>query len=138
MELPHREAPLASEQGLDGLLGLELTELSADRVRARLPVRDELRQPLGITHGGVYAAIAESLACRGTDSAVAPAGRAAVGLSNQTNLLRPISQGRILATAVPKHRGRTTWIWEVEFLDDEQRLCALSRVTIAVRDGAPR
>jgi uncharacterized protein (TIGR00369 family) len=48
------------------LIGLELTEVSADIARGRIEVHDEILQPFGVVHGGVYAAIAESLASRGT------------------------------------------------------------------------
>ena len=65
---------------------------------------------------------------------VTPDGKTAMGLSNQTCFLRPISEGRVHATARARHKGRTTWVWDVEFTDDEERLCALSRMTIAVRD----
>ena len=57
----------------------------------------------------------------------------AVGLSNQTSFLRPITVGSIHAVARPRHRGRTTWVWEVELSDDDDRLCVVSRVTVAVR-----
>jgi uncharacterized protein (TIGR00369 family) len=66
---------------------------------------------------------------------VVPAGKTAVGLSNQTSFLRPITEGYITAVATRKHGGRTTWVWEVEMHDDQDRLCALARVTIAVRDA---
>jgi uncharacterized protein (TIGR00369 family) len=56
-----------------------------------------------------------------------------MGLSNDTSFLRPVSEGTIMAEARARHRGRTTWVWEVDFTDSEGRLCALSRVTIAVR-----
>jgi uncharacterized protein (TIGR00369 family) len=61
--------------------------------------------------------------------------RIAMGLSNQTSFLRPITEGTIHAVALAKHRGRTTWVWEVEMSDDAARLCVLSRMTIAVRDA---
>jgi uncharacterized protein (TIGR00369 family) len=82
----------------------------------------------------VFAAIAESLASLGTAFTVMPEGRIAVGLSNQTSFLRPITDGTIHAVATIRHRGRTTWVWEVEMTDDAQRLCVLTRMTIAVRD----
>ena len=52
------------------------------------------------------------------------------------SLLRPITEGVIHALATAKHRGRTTWVWEVEFSDEQRRLCVLSRLTIAVRAAA--
>ncbi|MBV9003459.1 MAG: PaaI family thioesterase [Solirubrobacterales bacterium] len=129
------EFPLALADGFDGLYGLELLEVSGDVAIARVPVRDELKQPGGLVHGGVYASIAEALATWGTALAVLPRGQSAVGLSNQTSFLRPITQGTIHASAISKHRGRTTWVWEVEMSDDEGRLCVLTRMTIAVRDS---
>jgi 1,4-dihydroxy-2-naphthoyl-CoA hydrolase len=128
------QLPFRLDQGFDALYGLEITELSADSVRGLVQVRDELKQPGGLIHGGVYAAMAESLASTGTAAVVMPEGKIAVGLSNQTSFLRPITQGTICGTATAKHRGRTTWVWEVELTDDAGRLCVLTRVTVAVRD----
>jgi uncharacterized protein (TIGR00369 family) len=121
-------------EGFDGLYGLELLELEDGLVRARVQVRDEVKQPAGLVHGGVYSSLAESIASMATYLAVAPEGRTAMGLSNQTSFLRPILEGRIHAEARCRHRGRTTWVWEVDFTDDDGRLCALTRMTIAVRE----
>jgi 1,4-dihydroxy-2-naphthoyl-CoA hydrolase len=119
----------------DTLYGLELIDCSDSLVRGRVGVRSELMQAAGRVHGGVLSAIAESLAAGGTASAVAAEGKVAVGLSQLTTSLHPITGGTIHATAVRRHRGRTTWVWEVEMSDDEQRRCAVARVTIAVRDS---
>ena len=134
MEWPDVELPFKSGQGFEGVLGLEFTELTDEVVRSRVRVREELKQPFGLVHGGIYAAIAESLASWGTAAAVVGEGKIAVGLSNQTSFLRPVTEGHINAVATCRHRGRTTWVWEVELQDDAGRLCALTRVTIAVRD----
>lgn len=129
------EPPYTSEHGFDALIGLEFTEFSDGVVSGRVPVRDELKQLAGLVHGGVYASIAESLASIGTHLAVMADGKVASGLSNQTSFLRPITEGTIHATARARHRGRTTWVWEVEITDDAGRLCVLTRMTVAVRDG---
>ena len=92
--------------GFDALLGLELLECTEELVRAQLPVRDELRQPFGLVHGGVFAAIAETLASVGTAVVVFAEGNAAMGLSNQTSFLRPITDGTIHGRALRRHRGR--------------------------------
>ena len=120
-------------QGFDGLYGLEIHAMTEEEVSARVPVRDDLKQPAGLVHGGVFASIAESITSIGTWAAVQPDGLVAQGLSNQTSFLRPILDGTIHAVARRRHRGRTTWVWEVEISDDQQRLCALVRMTIAVR-----
>ena len=126
-------------RGFDVLYGLELLDWSDSEVRARVPVREELKQPAGLLHGGVYAAVAESLASLATALAVAAEGSTAVGLSNSTSFLRPITEGVVHAHATRLHRGRTTWVWDVRFSDDADRLCAVTRMTIAVRPvaGAP-
>jgi 1,4-dihydroxy-2-naphthoyl-CoA hydrolase len=119
----------------DELLGLVVESASDEEVIARVPVREELKQPFGLVHGGVYASIAESICSGATWMGVQADGRTAQGLSNQTSFLRPILDGTIHARAVRKHRGRTTWVWEVEITDDEGRLCALVRMTIATRES---
>jgi uncharacterized protein (TIGR00369 family) len=122
--------------GFDALYGLEILEVHDDLVVAQVAVRDELRQPFGLVHGGVLASVAETLASLGTAVVVVPEGNAAMGLSNATSFLRPILDGTIHARALRRHRGRTTWVWDVEISDDEGRLCALTRMTIAVRPQA--
>jgi 1,4-dihydroxy-2-naphthoyl-CoA hydrolase len=121
------------ERTFDALYGLEVLEIGAEHARGRVAVRDEVRQPFGLVHGGVYASIAESLTSMATHEAVQADGLTAQGLSNQTSFLRPILEGTVHAEARRRHRGRTTWVWEVDITDDQGRLCALVRMTIAVR-----
>ena len=121
------------ENTFDALYGLEIQAISEEEATAIVPVRDAVKQPMGLVHGGLYASIAESLASMATAMAVAPDGKAAMGLSNATSFLRPITEGTVHATARRLHRGRTTWVWDVEITDDAGRRCALTRMTIAVR-----
>jgi 1,4-dihydroxy-2-naphthoyl-CoA hydrolase len=127
------DAPVEFPVGFDRLIGLEVLSATDEEVRAQVEVRDELLQPAGLVHGGVFASIAESLASMATWAAVHEDGRSAEGLSNQTSFLRPILGGRIHALARRRHRGRSTWVWEVDITDDDGRLCALVRMTVAVR-----
>lgn len=126
--------PFRRSLGFDAFYGLELLELGQDFARAQLLVKDHHKQPFGLVHGGIYASIAEALASYATASVVVPRGQAASGMSNFSSFLRPITDGTVHAMATCKHAGRTTWVWEVEMTDDHRRLCATSRVTIAVRD----
>jgi 1,4-dihydroxy-2-naphthoyl-CoA hydrolase len=125
--------PFLATEGFDALVGLTITELSDGLARGEVPVRSDLLQPYGLVHGGVFAAIAESLASLATAVAVAADGQQAMGQANQTNFLRPITAGTIHGTARARHRGRTSWVWDVEITDDEGRPCALTRMTVAVR-----
>ena len=114
-------------------LGFELLELGEEVARGRFEVADAVRQPFGIVHGGAYAAMGETLASAATYTAVLDKGEMAMGQSNHTSFLRPVSKGFVNAEARVRHRGRTSWVWEIDFTDDEGRLCALTRVTMAVR-----
>jgi 1,4-dihydroxy-2-naphthoyl-CoA hydrolase len=118
---------------LDDVLGFELFEASAERCRGRVAAEQRVQQIFGLVHGGTYAALAESMASFATGLAVVGDGNVALGMSNNTTFLRPVTTGHVHAEGTPRHRGRTTWIWDVEFSDDDGRACALSRVTIAVR-----
>src|SRR3954462_6212698 len=107
--------------------------MGEERARGQVPVRDAVKQPMGLVHGGLYASIAESLTSIATAGAVYPDGAFPGGMSNETKFLRPITEGTVHATAIRRHKGRTTWIWDVDFTDDAGRVCAISRMTIAVR-----
>lgn len=118
---------------LDDILGFELLEASPERCRARFAAEGRVQQPMGLVHGGAYAALAESMVSVTTHLAVKDEGHFAVGQSNSTTFLRPITSGHVNAEGRPLHRGRTTWIWDVTFTDDEDRVCAVTRMTMAVR-----
>ena len=115
-------------------LGFEIDEVECGRVTGHFPVTNKVKQPFGIVHGGAHAAIAESLASLGTYRAVAEDGKVAMGMSNQTQFLRSVTGGTVRAEALAIHRGSTTWVWDVTLTDDDARVCAVSRVTIAVRE----
>jgi uncharacterized protein (TIGR00369 family) len=117
----------------DSYYGLEIDEASDEVVRGRVVVQEHHKQPTGVVHGGVYASIAEAFASYGTTLGVLEDGMVALGMSNHSSFLRPIAGGTIHAEARPRHRGRTTWIWDVDLSDDDGRVCAVSRMTIAVR-----
>jgi uncharacterized protein (TIGR00369 family) len=125
------------DETLDGTLGFEVLEVTPEAARSRAPVSNRLKQPFGLVHGGVYAAMAESLASQATVMGVYEDGNIAVGLSNHTSFMRPVLEGYVNARARRVHRGATTWVWEVELTDDDGRLCALARVTMAVRPARP-
>jgi 1,4-dihydroxy-2-naphthoyl-CoA hydrolase len=114
-------------------IGVEYLETTPELVRVRAPVTDGIRQQYGIVHGGTYSAIAESICSAATAIGVLDEGKLAIGQSNSATFLRPIADGHVNATARRLHRGRTTWVWDTEITDDSERLCALVRVTVAVR-----
>ena len=114
-------------------IGVEWIDFDPERARARIAVEPRHLQPGGIVHGGVYAALAESICSAATYFAVRENGMVALGMANSTTFLRPISEGHVNAVARARQRGRTTWVWDCELSDDEGRVCALARMTAAVR-----
>ena len=129
---PTGDEVVAEEDCLDGVLGFEVVSIGDGEAVARFPIRDRVRQRFGLVHGGAYAALAEMLATEATVRVVHP--QVAMGLSNDTSFLRGARGAWITASGRARHRGRTTWVWEIDHTDDDGRLCAVSRVTIAVRD----
>jgi 1,4-dihydroxy-2-naphthoyl-CoA hydrolase len=127
------EQPETTPSGFAEEIGVEWVNLDPDDAQARIAVEPRHLQPYGIVHGGVFASLAESLTSAATYGAVREEGMVAMAQANDTTFLRPIADGYINASAKPRHRGRTTWVWDVEISDDEGRACALARLTIAVR-----
>jgi uncharacterized protein (TIGR00369 family) len=117
----------------DALIGTEWLDDDPAHARARVPVRDELRQPVGLVHGGVMSSVIESVCSRATALAVLGDGMAAMGQSISVSFMRPVTEGHVEVKAEARHRGRTTWVWDVEVVNAEEKLCALAQMTIAVR-----
>lgn len=122
---------------LGSLLGLELTEVSAERAVVRLAVRPAHHQPYGVVHGGVYCAMVEHAASVAGALWFGERGRV-VGVSNQTDFLRAVAEGVLTATASPIHRGRLQQLWAVEIRDEAGRLVARGQVRLQNLDASQR
>ena len=125
--------PVPGPRSLDGVLGFRVTRIGADEAEAEAPIADGSRQRFGLVHGGVYMALAEMLASEATLHNVWAEGKRVAGQSNYTCFLRPCDGGLLRAQARALSRGRATWVWDVALVDEDDRRCATSLVTIAVR-----
>jgi len=123
----------AMRSPFDELIGSEILSTDPDGARARIPMREQLSQPFGLMHGGVYSGAVEGLCSLATAIAVWGQGMVTLGQSINVNFVRPVTAGNADVRACARHRGRTTWIWAAEVLDDEERLCATATMTMAVR-----
>jgi 1,4-dihydroxy-2-naphthoyl-CoA hydrolase len=119
--------------GFAETLGIEWLDQDPGNARARIPIRDALRQPFGLMHGGVMSSLVESICSYSTALAVGGEQMMAMGQSISVSFLRPITEGQAEVRAEARHRGRTTWVWDAEVVDAAERLCALAQMTIAVR-----
>lgn len=122
---------MTNQPGLDGLLGVEHVELSAEKVVVRFTITENHLQPFGIPHGGIYCAVHESTASVagqiwfGTKGVV-------VGTNNSTDFLRQAAVGDVITTtATPIHRGRTQQLWRLDSVDPNGRLIAQGQVRLA-------
>ena len=127
------EDPRGLLSHFDALLGTEWLDDDPEHARVRIQMRDELRQPVGLLHGGVMSTLVESICSRATALVVLGDGMAVMGQSISVSFIRPITEGAAEVEARARHRGRTTWVWDAEVTDDQGRLCALAQMTIAVR-----
>ena len=124
------------EVGLIRHLGIRFEEASGDRVVLACPVTPELFQPYGLVHGGVHAALAETAASVGGALWFGERGKV-VGVSNHTDFLRAVRDGRLRAEATPLARGRTTQLWQVVITDEAGRLVAHAKVRLQNLPEAP-
>lgn len=134
-ELPQPAVPF--ERTFECFLGLEWVELTAEFAHARFEVRDDLKQPMGLLHGGIYSAVAETIASIATGKEVWRQDLMVAGLSNFANFLRPVTGGWIDARGRLRSRSESEWLWSHDFLNEQGRPCALVDVTIAVRPITP-
>ena len=129
--LPDWYRPLANS-GLARVLGIEMVELSVERVVATMPVDDRTRQPFGLLHGGASIALAETVASFGAAVHIDRERFSAVGLEINGNHVRAKTEGIVRATGVPVHLGRSTHVWSIEIADEQGRLVCVSRCTMAI------
>jgi 1,4-dihydroxy-2-naphthoyl-CoA hydrolase len=119
-------------QSLAEHLGIVITEIGDDYVTATMPVDTRTVQPHGRLHGGASVALAETVGSLAANLTLDPAQQIAVGLEINANHVRPVKSGLVQATARPEALGRTTQIWSIRIVDDQQRLVCISRLTMAV------
>lgn len=131
------EPAVPFDRCFDAQYGLEVVSQDVEGegvVRGRVPVSEAILNHVGVVHGGVFASVAEALASRGTALAVMPQGRLAMGLSNDTSVLDAPGEGVVEIEARVRSRDDDVWVWTADARDGAGRLCAHSRVTVAVRD----
>lgn len=115
-----------------GVLGIEIVEMTKDRAIATMPVHDATHQPFGILHGGASVVLAETVASMATWNLIDQENEIAVGLEINANHIRSKKDGIVTAIATPLHQGRTTMVWDIKIVDEEERLICVSRCTMAI------
>ena len=120
---------------LNDKLGVELVEVSAERVVATMPVEGNT-QPYGLLHGGASVALAETLGSIGSAIHAYPA-RIAVGVDINATHHRAATSGIVTGVATAIHLGRSSTAYEIVISDDQGRRVCTSRITCALLDARP-
>jgi 1,4-dihydroxy-2-naphthoyl-CoA hydrolase len=119
-------------------IGIEITELTEDSIKGKMPVDNRTVQPMKILHGGASVALAESLGSIGSNLIIDNSIYACVGLDINANHLRPASSGYVYAEAKPIHIGKKTHVWSIEIKNEKGQMVCISRLTMAVIEIALR
>jgi 1,4-dihydroxy-2-naphthoyl-CoA hydrolase len=123
-----------SRNTLADTVGIRVTEIGPDFLRASMPVSPTTHQPMGVLHGGASVALAETVGSLAANMCVDPALYVCMGQEINANHVRPVSSGIVTATARPYHIGRRSHVWSIEIRDEQEKLVCVSRLTMAVVD----
>ena len=113
-------------------LGIRVTEIGPDYLRATMPVNPYTHQPQGILHGGASVALAETVGSLAANLCVDITKYVCVGQEINANHLRPVASGLVTGTARPYHVGGRSQVWGIEIRDENDKLVCVSRITMAV------
>ena len=129
---PSKEAlEYTHEDTLMQHLGMKISEIGDDYIIASMPVDNRTHQPMGLLHGGASVALAESVGSLAANLAVG-SGYYCVGLEINANHLRGIKSGMVYAKATPEHLGRSTQVWNIRIVNEDDQPVCVSRLTLAV------
>ncbi|WP_438824238.1 hotdog fold thioesterase [Bacillus sp. JJ1562] len=120
------------ENTLIQALGITIEEVTSERVIATMPVDERTRQPFGVLHGGASVALAETVASVGTYNLVDKETEGCAGLEINANHIRAKRDGIVKAIGTPLHKGKTTMVWDIKIVDEDENLICVSRCTMAI------
>ena len=124
-----------SKNSLLSHLSIEFTEVGDDFISASMPVIDATKQPLGYLHGGASIALAESVGSIASYLLIDPEKYNVFGIGLNANHVRSKREGIVIATARPIHIGTKTHIWDIQIVDEEEKLISIVRLTNMVVDA---
>lgn len=123
---------LRGKNTLSDYLGIEFLTIGDNSIRAKMPVDDRTKQPMGLLHGGASVVLAETLGSIAALHCVDIETQTIVGLEINANHIKSAKSGWVYGEVKPIHIGRTTHIWQIEIKNEEDKLMCISRITIAV------
>lgn len=113
-------------------LEIVYTDIDADYLVATMPVNAKVHQPAGLLHGGASVALAESVGSTAAHFSIDTNTQEIRGLEITANHIRGVSNGLVTAIAKPIHKGRTTQLWEIRIMDEQEKLISICKLTVIV------
>lgn len=123
-----------SKDNMVSHLGIVFTAIGDNFIEATMPVDSRTKQPIGLLHGGANVVLAETLGSIAASLTINKEKQAVVGLEINANHLKSVREGLVKGTAKPIHLGKSTQVWEIKIVNEANRLCCISRLTIAILD----
>jgi len=110
---------------LPGLLGVRLTSVAPEVVRAEMDVRPQLCTVGGVLHGGAIMAFADTLGAIGTAANLGEGQRTTTTDSSTKFIAAARAGTRITGDCIALHRGRSTMVWQTSVRNSDGKLCAV-------------
>jgi uncharacterized protein (TIGR00369 family) len=120
---------VVSKDTLMETLSIRYIDMGEDFLVAQMPVNSKVHQPIGLLHGGASVALAESVGSFASALSVDLDKFEVRGIEISANHLKSIKEGIVTATARPIHKGKTTHLWEIRIVDEQQDLISLCKLT---------
>jgi 1,4-dihydroxy-2-naphthoyl-CoA hydrolase len=113
-------------------LGIEITEVGLDFVKAKMPVDQRTKQPMGLLHGGASLVLSESMGSMASWLVSGDSKAHIVGVEINANHLKSVSAGYVISITKPVKLGKTLHIWNTEIFDENEQLLCVSRLTVMI------
>ena len=111
-------------------LGIKITVIEDNLLEGEMLVKDFLKQPYGIVHGGASVVLAETLGSLASNLCIED-NLSTVGLDINANHIRAVTKGLIIGRTQSIHLGRSTHVWEIKLFNEDKLTC-ISRLTMAI------
>lgn len=117
------------ENTLMETLGIEFIDVSENTLVARMPVTSRVHQPDGVLHGGASVALAESVGSAAAFTFLDAKNVAIRGIEIAANHVKSVREGFVYAHATVLHQGRTTQLWQIRIVNEQEELVSLVKLT---------
>lgn len=115
-------------------LDIEYVDIGDDFLTAKMPVTPKVHQPYGQLHGGATAALAEQVGSAASNFFIDNKSQFVNGIELTINHIKSKKDGVVFATARNIHKGRSTHLWEVKIVDENDNLISVCKMTNIVLD----